>query len=82
MKKARISLTFLSLFAVSAAALAYKANTTRLFFSTGPAGACDAMLFTKLVVTTTLYFGGFTTYLSTTKDDQNPCPGMSVRTVA
>ncbi|MGO4288234.1 hypothetical protein [Chitinophaga sp. RAB17] len=82
MKKAKIALTILSLFSIIAGALAYKVNTTRLFYSTGPQGNCDAILFTKLAVTTNLFFGAFTTLLSTTKDNQNPCPGMSVRTIS
>lgn len=78
MKKAKIALTAIAVLAITGGALAYKATLTHLFYSTGPQGKCNATLFTKLAPTTTLFFGGFTTLLSPSKDNQNPCPGISV----
>lgn len=80
MNKAKLALTAVAVLAVIGGALAFKATTTRAFYSTGVAGKCDAFYSnTKLDLTTTTTIPGATiTFLSTTKDALHACPQITV----
>ena len=80
MKKAKIMLTAIAVFAVIGGALAFKARQLNTFYSTAPNGQCSATFRTTY---TTAEVGEpltFTTRLSTTTTTA-ACPILTVKTV-
>jgi len=80
MKKAKIMLTAVAVFAVVGGALAFKVRTPNTFYRTAANGQCTSAVVTSLTTTTTTTVpGAFTTRLATAPVAA-PCPIITVRT--
>ncbi|MGO4288232.1 hypothetical protein [Chitinophaga sp. RAB17] len=87
MKKAKLALSITAVLAVISGALGFKAKSVHVFYKDSTIGslriACSIPISTTwTTTTTTLIPGAFTTYLSTTKDINNPCPVITVKASA
>jgi len=79
MKKAKIMLTAVAVFAVIGGAMAFKARTSHTFYRIGAQGQCTSAFQTTLTTLTNPGDETFTTRLATQPVQQNVCPIITVK---